>query len=37
MKQADTTMIEKLLNLCKYIKWKNVDNEEWNKLENKGE
>lgn len=25
MKQADNKIIEKLLEMCKYIKWKNVE------------
>lgn len=40
MKKVDDTIIEKILDMCKYIKWKNVEdfnllNEEKNNERNK--
>lgn len=41
MKKADDIVIEKLLDLCKYIKWQNISEKEYKdiqkKIENKKE
>ena len=34
MKQADDFVIERLLDMCRYIKWENLNEEEFEKLRN---
>lgn len=35
MKKVDNITIKKLLEQCKYIKWKNIDEKEYKKLKEK--
>lgn len=35
MKKADDVIIKRLLEICKYIKWENLTEKEYNKLKQK--
>lgn len=35
MKKADDIVIEKLLDLCKYIKWQNISEKEYQDIQKK--